>query len=315
MRRLILILGFILIAFAAFARSGLPSHNPTLAGRKCIAYTGPQDIPGVMPSSQSVPGRYYGLRAVSCLYARAHGPAVILLRASDSTTSTINVLTNGDLDVATAATFCNATTCGVQELVEQMTGLSTCNLVQLTAANQPQFVFNFFGTRPAIQFTSSGPQFLSNTSSCLGQTAPLSYGLVGEMTSTSGTDRDFYRNVGSIGLFKTEIGFLSGTSTAFLNSGNALTQASTLNVNHSYQISISATAALGQLGVDGTVAVGNAGTNGPNAGAPYYLGSFDGASEFLDGFINEFFLADDVVWSATVVASLHHNQSAYWGTP
>jgi hypothetical protein len=86
---------------------GVSSKTSTTSG----SYTGPGDI----ASGASL---WVGLRAYRASYATGSNPALIVRRAKDNTTQTINILSNGALDVASAASFagtdatCSGSTAG-----------------------------------------------------------------------------------------------------------------------------------------------------------------------------------------------------------
>jgi Concanavalin A-like lectin/glucanases superfamily len=61
-------------------------------------YVGPADI-------VASPTSFWGLRAVNAAYAASGGSILIVRRASDNTTQTINALSNGSLDIASAVAF------------------------------------------------------------------------------------------------------------------------------------------------------------------------------------------------------------------
>jgi hypothetical protein len=106
------------------------------------AYVGPGDV-------ISGASMWFGLRGYSAAYAApGTNPAIKIIRASDSTNTTINILSNGNLDTTTAATFCNSTTCTVATWYDQ-TGHS-CDATQATVANQPVLTFNAIGSFPAL---------------------------------------------------------------------------------------------------------------------------------------------------------------------
>lgn len=312
MKRGLLALLLILVASAAFARSGLPGNNPRLGSGSACPYVGPGDISGIFqPGPPSNMGLYYGFRAITCAYALMHGPGVILQRTSDNTTATINFLSTGDLDTTTAATFCAATTCGVQHLVEQIQGLSVCYLSQLTQAKQPVIVFTFAGAHPAMGFTSTSSQELTNLSSCMGGNPPNSLSIVGEMDGSSSGNRDFFITTGALGSFQVSMGFLASSANAFVYGGNILSAASTLNANHAYQGSVTP---LGQFVVDGAITSGNPGNNGFLVNTEYCLGSQCGTL-YTNGAIEELIVSYGVSWTSGQIAALHANQSAWWGTP
>jgi hypothetical protein len=145
-------------------------------------YSGPGDI-------VSGATGWWGLRGYSAASAATAQPAALILRASDSTTATINILSNGTFDTATAATFCASTTCSVKTLYDQ-TG-NGYNLTQATAANQPALLFNCFGFAPCLYFTGSASEVLVN-SSFTNVAQPNSVAMVGERTANFTTEMDAF---------------------------------------------------------------------------------------------------------------------------
>lgn len=130
-----------------FPGNGAPvSCSPT--------YQGPGDI-------FSGASAWYGLRAYSAAAAAAGQKAINIRRTSDSTTSDIRVLSNGNLDVATATTFCNATTCFVVTAYDQSGNAR--DATQATTTAQPQLVFNCLGTRPCMTFVTASSQVLASS--------------------------------------------------------------------------------------------------------------------------------------------------------
>ena len=87
-----------------WSNEGLAQSNLLLLGvggsqpTSGAGYTGPGDI----AAGASL---WVGLRAYKASYATGSNPAVIVRRAKDNTTQTINILANGALDVASAASF------------------------------------------------------------------------------------------------------------------------------------------------------------------------------------------------------------------
>jgi hypothetical protein len=88
---------FLALACPASARSVLTNGAPSAAG--CTAYTGPGDI---IPGASVWAGTY----GYNCAYAApGTNPAYTLRNSTTSATATINILSTGALDVATATTF------------------------------------------------------------------------------------------------------------------------------------------------------------------------------------------------------------------
>jgi hypothetical protein len=115
-----------------------------------------------------------GLRAFNKVAAINQVKAINIRRASDNTTTDINVLTNGNLDVATATAFCNATTCFVAiwydqsaEVLTRYDYITHLDPSQGINANQPQLVFNCINTNlPCV--TSTGGAVGLVTSAAVG---------------------------------------------------------------------------------------------------------------------------------------------------
>ncbi len=95
--------------------------------------------------------RAYGFRRLLTSYAT--NKLIRLVRASDSTQSDIGFTATGALDVATATTFCNATTCKVVTMYDQSG--NTGDATQATDGNRPPYTVNCFGTNPCARFTSA----------------------------------------------------------------------------------------------------------------------------------------------------------------
>lgn len=97
---------------------------------------------------------WWGLRAYSSAQCSGTTQAVRLRRASDNAEGNILITTSCALDTAAAAFFCNATTCFVHTLYDQVAGNAcggaTCNLVQATTATQLTFSFDCVGAKPCV---------------------------------------------------------------------------------------------------------------------------------------------------------------------
>jgi len=120
------------------------------AGHRLQGAIAPLDGGGAFAS----PAAAYSLRKLKSAYA---GPGIKLRRASDSATQDINFLgftgfSGALLDVAAAATFCNATTCFGDTWYDQ-SGTAR-HMVQATAANQYQYVANCGTGLPCLRATA-----------------------------------------------------------------------------------------------------------------------------------------------------------------
>lgn len=304
-----------LLAFAAFARSGVPGNNPTLNAKSCTRYVGPADLPLASPVQF-----FWGLRAVSCAYANTQGPAVLIRRASDDTTATINVTKDGDLDVTTAGTFCAATTCFVATMFEQVAGLGQCTLDQGTSAKQPQLIFNFSGSTPAMLFVAAGSQTLIHlTSTCLGHIQPINSFAVAQATATSTNDRNIFASAGLFVTGDIEERFATGTSNAEMFAGSFLVGATTLSVTHSFQFLYN-DPSTSRIIIDGAATSGPVGGNILLAGSGLSLGSRVDIGNYFDGYIMEYGISYALVpgtgtWNLTQAGAMRANEKFYWGTP
>src|ERR1700674_2872132 len=142
-----------------------------LAALLLALWPGLADAAGWLPLGQTTgyigPGdaivganAWYGLRCYTAIKANS-SQAINIRRASDNTTRDIGLTGACNLDVATATTFCNATTCYATELYDQSgNGL---NALQGTNGAQPQLIFNCLGSLPCLQFVGSSSQYLSWT--------------------------------------------------------------------------------------------------------------------------------------------------------
>src|SRR6185437_11999194 len=145
--------------------------NATTTG---ASYSGPGDlVSGALA--------WWGLRGYSSSY---HGKAINIIRASDSSSTDIDILASGALDVATASTFCASTTCVVDELYDQ-TG-DGFNLLQSDGRFQPSLAFNCIGSLPCLSFAPTGgsggnPQFITSVATT-SQSKPITYSVVAERT-------------------------------------------------------------------------------------------------------------------------------------
>lgn len=132
-----------------------------------VTYSRPSPYLFALPGELASFTIWGGLRAYSRAQCTGSVRALTLRRASDDATANINILSTCDLDVATAAAHCAATSCFVAEVCDQV-GSSDCSathdLVQATAANQPEFVFNCMGARPCMRAATATTQVLSANS-------------------------------------------------------------------------------------------------------------------------------------------------------
>lgn len=195
------------------ASAGSYGPQGTIGGSSQPVYSGPGNIVGGAKA-------WWGLRGYSSAYSTGSNPSVQILRQSDSTTATINILASGLFDTATALSFCNGTICSVKTLYDQ-TG-NGYNLTQPTASKQPILIFSCLAFAPCLGFFGSPAEYLTTTSfASLSQPYSIS-SVVARVGNYTG-ENDLVTavngsNVGSV------VGFYAATNTASTYGGSATNQ-------------------------------------------------------------------------------------------
>jgi Alpha-L-arabinofuranosidase B, catalytic len=290
------------LAGVAFADTVFPLSGVG-GGSAPVVYVGPGDV-------VSGAKAWYGLRAYNAAYATGSNNAITVRRTSDSTTSNIKILTTGALDVASATTFCNATTCFISKFYDQ-SGASNCSgacdASQATAANQPQLIFNCVNTSlPCARFVGTSSQRLvSPTITNVAQPFTLNFSASRPSTATSsgsvlGSD---FNGV--------QIGFLSTAGTAYVLAPTVQSAAASDNAFHNIS-GVFTTAGSSTLVVDATT-IGSLSPGADFLQDKFSLGDSDGSSNYFTG---DFLEAG--VWpgalSGANMTSICHNQFVYWAT-
>jgi hypothetical protein len=272
-------------AFDTFSRQGASARGT--AGAVAPSYTGPGNI----VAGAAVWG---GLRAYSL--ATAGTRAINLRRDSDQATSDFNTLANGNLDVASIATFKGAANLFVAKLYDQSGNAQ--DLVQSTAAIQPAFLLGVLGSLPVMRFNGTSTCLLSNV------------GLGGSFTLSTVARRNSGLAAGSIvgtGSDPTQVTFGTTSGQIYMYGGSVFSISTTEGALHAIQAVFNG--ASSDLNIDGTSNVGNPGISGVSSGL--LLGQTNNAN---------FFLGDAVelggwgsVFSPANSSSMSANQHAYWG--
>lgn len=106
----------------------------------------------------------FSLRKLSSTYT---GPAIVVRRASDNATQSINFLANGDLDQSAISTFCGASNGFVRMWLNQYPGgahaIANLNNRQPQIYSSASGVFNFAG-KPYMNFAGAQTFLVSNFS-------------------------------------------------------------------------------------------------------------------------------------------------------
>lgn len=288
MKKLLLLLALLLAPLSAAAQFTFPPVNPAPAGPGCT-YVGPGDVASASYAN------WWGIRAFNC--ATAGTKAINIRRASDNTTTDISTLTNGNLDTATAVTFCTATTCFVTKWYDKV---STADAIQATNAEQWQLTFSCDGTLPCVTAqTTDGAGYVTAASFSTAQ--PY---------STSCEMREVTNSIGNPAwCISTSAGFflmgLDSGNQPHINAGVELDSA-TSGLNTKLAMAGVFNSTTSSLNWSGTIISGNAGTNS-QGGDTYKLG-FAGSLTF------QMFEAGvaSVGWSTTTRDAVEANLAAYW---
>lgn len=279
-------------------------------------YTGPGDIVTL--------DHFWGLRAASAAAAAAHVNAVRLRRTSDNAETDITVLSNGTIDAATIASHCAATTCFVAKWYDQIGsvicngGVSTCEMVQATAGNQPELITSCDGLAYCIRFTAATAHCLRATKNDNADAQPYSMTAV---TYRNGNQSASYGSIYTIGVLAA-----SGSVYHFFSGGATLTagerQGATAGVTtaianatwYSTQIRFNGASSVHRYnGTEATVTLG-ATTLGNGGNDTWSSGGNNacGAGSYLNGNMVEVAYSP-TGWDATARAAVENNQRTYWG--
>lgn len=262
---------------------------------RASAYVGPGDI-------RSGAKLWYGFRGYSAAYSTGSNPCCDIVRASDSTTQTINILSNGAIDLATAVAFLAATTGVVSKLYDQSGG--GLHLTQSTSAQRPTFALNVSGSHPALRFVRASSQSLINATG-LTQAQPVTVvaasSRTGNNTSTgvvigNGTTSDYYYNNAP-----NTVAMYNGTSAVTATASDAAFHVLQWITNNADQSSIT---------VDSTTTnTGDPGSGGFSG--QLYMGS-DAIPDLLTADVFEAGVWSGVS-SGAQLTSMYGNVHTYWG--
>lgn len=292
------------------------------------------------------PGNYLRIRARTGTYALDTDPrpaavyslrrlltnyninkAINLRRSSDNTNQDIGFV-GQDFDVATATTFLNGSNGFITTWYDQSG--NGYNATQSTAANQPQLIFNVFGSRPGLLFGGSSTKALSTASNLLNLEsffASPTGGTFNSVISVSAyTNSSFLFTKGNVQILTgSGSSFLPGvrvvltnftTNTWYINPSQNIKGAHTLDVLYSY----ASTSNTPTFKVDGVTTGITSATPSlpitPDTGYSLIIGN-SAATGGANGWSD--YISEMVFWPVTRPAAqyaiLHANQSAYWGTP
>lgn len=268
----------VLVPRAALAAGWLP-----LA--KTAAYTGPGDI----VSSATA---WWGLQAYSAAYAApGTNPAIDLHNdGSGAFVATINILSTGLLDTATAATVIAGGASRIGKAYDQ-TGNGR-HITQATNGQRPQLQLNVLGTLPSMFFDGVTRGDVLQTAGAVTIPQPYSYEAVAQISAAGGV-RPI---IGSVGDTATSLAYRAGSLSAVLSSGaGEIAQATSQSAFHCWQGICPSNTGTIQSDGSATTAAG-IGTTGYTTALT--LGS-NQAGGFWDGYIG-----DCGIWSLDNTAFL-----------
>jgi hypothetical protein len=293
---------FALFGFAvAFSAAHASSVTPQIGGgfamdggvAASFYYVGPADI--------AAASSCYSLRACSHASAIRGGKAINITRASDSTSRDINVLARGNLDVATATTFCASTTCTIAKWYDQTgngndspnTGTSATLHLSGGSNGLPyaDFTNTAVGYTPAATFTASA----------------VSYSIVSFQTSSASGNIMGGQSALSYG----EVAGGNGNTWSLYNGAPILTAAAADNAWHAGQFVSNGAASNGIINIDGADTIGTIGSR-QWSGTPLFIGN-DGSGDLAGGYIAEALFSEAALTFAQRIA-LSNNEHNYWGT-
>lgn len=302
MRRLLFALVLLACAGPAVAQVPPGPFVPQLGGlgpvcpgigamcRAVPSFNGPGDVAGASFAE------WWGMRAFNG--ATAGTKSILIRRASDNTTQTINTLSNGNLDVASATTFCTATSCFVVTWFDKV---GTNDVTQSTNAEQWALTFNCDGTLPcATAQTTDGARYQTAGSFSV----PQPYSAACEMKEDSNGIGNPATCVQADGGFFA-LGLDSGNAPQITAGVELASAAQTLPLKLAMAAVVN-TSPTASLNWNGTVITGNAGTN-TIGGTTLSLG-FAGSTTF------HMFEAGvaNVAWSTATRDAIEANLAAYW---
>lgn len=259
-----------------------------------LPYTGPGDI-------VSGAKGWWGLRCYNAAKAGA-SQAINIRRASDNATTDIGLTSGCDLDVATATTFCAATSCFVTKAYDQ-TGNGN-DKSQATQSQQPQLLLSgcTSGSLPCMKFVGASSQQLTGITTAISQLLTMNGVAIRTGTFTAEGEIIGAYNSGGI-----NFGFNASANTLFSYGGSALTLAGTDSVWHTLTTVFNGGSST--INSDGTSASGAIGANGTNS--DLRIGAYSGGNPLTGN------IAEAGVWpgalSATQIAQMNSYQHAYWG--
>lgn len=296
-----------LIIPKARAQGGMMPGPGTVHSTGGGSYTGPGDV-------QSGAVWWGGLRGYAAAYATGTNPAVDLADQAGGNPITINIKSDGTLDVAAIATWVAAhsvTTIRIATLYDQSGGGN--NAVQAALANMPQLVLGpitgLASNRPTITF--NGGSFIETgliSGADLAQPITMSAVAIRTSGTTAGG------MIGGVGGGSNPELLFDTANNAGVYSGSAVVDAAqTDNAWHAFQgVTNGASSLVNVDGVDGST--GNSGSSGlTRSGTGHIVVGADTFGQAMVGNFGEAGTWNISFTTAAKSAAMSANQHSYWG--
>jgi hypothetical protein len=269
------------------------------AGSAVLAYTGPGNV-------VSGATAWWGLRGYNAAVSNGVTKSVNIRRASDNSTQDFVILSNGNLDTASIATFISGTTGFVTKLYDQ-TGNGN-DASQATAANQPQIFLNAIGALPDMLYDGGKPLYLT-TGNTYTNALPVTFTWLGFCFLTGRQ-----QNVMQVGGANTPALFLSNANPPTLDMYNGslfIGPSFSANAWHTAIGVFTGAANVDQVALDGTETAvgGNVGTSGLGGSAFLGISYVLSLPAYIHGLEFGFWPS---ALTATQVTNLSNNESNYW---
>lgn len=267
---------------------------------KVAGYVGPGDV---------VSGAlgFWGGRGYNAAYCTGSNPAIdVVDTATGLITTTINIKTDGSLDVATIIALGYAVS--VKKFYDQ-TGHSLHLDTQATLAKMPTFVNNAIGSLPGFALAGATFNGLQSTNS-LTQAQPWGVSAVAKRTGNNTSyGAIFGSDSAGQGYF---VGFGNSTNTATIYAGTVYKPAISVSDGSFHALQYTANGASSSIYVDGSAATAGDASTGA-IGDKVSGGFVPGNNEGITAIIGEIIVYGLDLTASSRQSNLNSNQRAYWG--
>jgi hypothetical protein len=249
-----------------------------------------------------------GLRGYTAAYSTGSNPAIDLVDQAGANTITINIKSNGTLDVTSINAWVTAhsvSTIKVTKIYDQSGG-SAGNAIQATLANMPILILNPTGLpagKAAMQFSTANSTIISATTGISANNQPFTISTVANRTTTQTTTRGGVVALAAGGI---RFGYELNANTFYQFANTSLNDIGVSSNNAWFALQAVFNGASSLVNVNGS----NTGTNNPGAlaGTGHIDWGTTSGGDFMDGYILEV-----GIWNGAISASMSANQHTAWG--